>query len=150
MDAVDAVLISHVHYDHFDRASLRLLAPSVTVVPRCAARLRHGRSAAHEVEVDEELKVGDVTVRATYAEHQSTRALLRSVPSLGYVVIGSRRIYFAGDTDLFPGMASLAGSLDAALLPASGRALPVGPAPPLVLRGVCSSARRVLRRRGGR
>jgi L-ascorbate metabolism protein UlaG (beta-lactamase superfamily) len=40
-------------------------------------------------------------------------------PALGYVVTGSRRVYFAGDTDLFPGMAEL-GPLDLALLPVAG------------------------------
>ena len=33
---------------------------------------------------------------------------------------GSRRLYFAGDTDLFPEMSALAEGLDVALLPISG------------------------------
>ena len=51
----------------------------------------------------------------------------RSGPSLGFIVSGSRRIYFAGDTDLFDGMSALAGSLDVALLPVAGWGSKVGP-----------------------
>ena len=40
--------------------------------------------------------------------------------AVGYVVRGSRSVYFAGDTDLFPAMAELAGSVDIALLPVGG------------------------------
>ncbi len=40
-------------------------------------------------------------------------------PSLGYVVTGSRSIYFAGDTDLFAEMAAI-GPVDLALLPVGG------------------------------
>ena len=39
--------------------------------------------------------------------------------SIGFVVEGSQRIYFAGDTDVFPEMRDL-GSIDLALLPVSG------------------------------
>ena len=52
---------------------------------------------------------------------------MRNAPSLGFVVSGSRRVYFAGDTDLFDGMATLADSLDVALLPVAGWGSTVGP-----------------------
>jgi L-ascorbate metabolism protein UlaG (beta-lactamase superfamily) len=52
--------------------------------------------------------------------------MVRSTPSLGFLVSGSRSIYFAGDTDLFDGMAALAGSLDVALLPVAGWGSKVG------------------------
>src|SRR6185312_7857481 len=47
--------------------------------------------------------------------------------SLGYLVRGTRTVYFAGDTDLFPGMADVAGELDLALLPVAGWGPKVGP-----------------------
>ena len=53
--------------------------------------------------------------------------MLRSAPSLGFLISGSSRIYFAGDTDLFDEMSALAGSLDVALLPVSGWGAKVGP-----------------------
>jgi L-ascorbate metabolism protein UlaG (beta-lactamase superfamily) len=42
------------------------------------------------------------------------------LPSLGFVVAGSRTVYFAGDSDLFDGMSSIAAALDVALLPVVG------------------------------
>src|SRR5262249_26534095 len=39
--------------------------------------------------------------------------------ALGYLIAGSRHVYFAGDTDLFGGMAELA-PVDVALLPVWG------------------------------
>jgi len=40
--------------------------------------------------------------------------------SLGYLLDGPERIYFAGDTDLFAGMSALAGRVDVALVPIWG------------------------------
>jgi L-ascorbate metabolism protein UlaG (beta-lactamase superfamily) len=125
---IDAALVSHVHYDHFDRPSLRRLGTDVTiVVPTGARRLLRGFSDVHEVGVGDEVRIGDVSVHATPAEHRSVRLTLRSAHSLGFVVSGSRRVYFAGDTDLFDGMSALAGSLDAALLPVAGWGPKLGP-----------------------
>ena len=125
---IDAALVSHVHYDHLDRPSLRRLGADVTlVVPVGARRLLRGFSDVREVDVGDEVRFGDVTVHATPAEHRSARLTLRSAPALGFVVSGSRRLYFAGDTDLFEGMSALAGSLDVALLPVAGWGPKVGP-----------------------
>jgi L-ascorbate metabolism protein UlaG (beta-lactamase superfamily) len=125
---VDAVLLSHVHYDHLDRPSLRSLGTDVTlVVPRSAGRALRGFSDVREVDVGDEIRIGDVTIHATPAEHRSARLTLRTAPSLGFVISGSRRVYFAGDTDLFEGMNTLAGSLDVALLPVAGWGPKVGP-----------------------
>jgi L-ascorbate metabolism protein UlaG (beta-lactamase superfamily) len=124
---IDAALVSHVHFDHLDRPSLRMLGTDVTVVaPSGSRRLLRSFSDLSEVDVGDEVRIGKVTVRATPAEHRGSR-LLRSAPSLGFVVSGSRRIYFAGDTDLFEGMSALAGSLDVALLPVAGWGSKLGP-----------------------
>jgi L-ascorbate metabolism protein UlaG (beta-lactamase superfamily) len=49
-------------------------------------------------------------------------------PALGYVVTGSRRIYHAGDTDLFEGMRAVGAlGLDLALVPIWGWASRLGP-----------------------
>jgi len=67
-----------------------------------------------------ELELAGLSIRATHAEHASSRGpLSASTPSLGYVVQGPPTIYFAGDTDLFDGMAEL-GPVDVAILPVSG------------------------------
>jgi L-ascorbate metabolism protein UlaG (beta-lactamase superfamily) len=128
---VDAVLISHAHHDHLHLRSLRLLDRSTPiVVPKGLGRLvKFGRfRSIEEVDEGEMVEIGSLRVRATHAEHSGSRqpGWLKA-PALGYVIEGSQRIYFAGDTDLFEGMNALAGSLDVALLPVAGWGPKVGP-----------------------
>jgi L-ascorbate metabolism protein UlaG (beta-lactamase superfamily) len=119
----DAVLISHAHMDHLDLPSLdRLGGPAPLVVPRGVARTlaRRDLGAVHELVAGERIELAGLTVRATPAEHDGRRwPLGPALPSLGYVIEGPPRIYFAGDTDLFDGMAEL-GPVDVALLPVAG------------------------------
>ena len=121
---LDAVLISHLHYDHLDIGSLGRVGRKVpVVVPTGAARLLRGRgfSRIHELDVGAETNVGPVSIRATPAEHEGSRGpLLASAAAVGYLVSGSARVYFAGDTDLFDDMRALAPNLDVALLPVAG------------------------------
>lgn len=128
---LDAVLISHVHYDHLDIPSLALVRPKRLVVPRGAGRSleRRGFRDVVEIEAGQQLSFGSVSVVATHAEHKSRRSLLSGVsPALGYIVEGAERIYFAGDTDVFAGMRELGGrGLDVALLPVGGWGPRVGP-----------------------
>ncbi len=128
---VDAVLVSHVHYDHLDLPSLERLGKTLPViVPAGAGAMLRRRRFEQVVElaVGDDLAVGAVRVRATHAEHEAGRGPLRvKAPSLGYVVEGSRRVYFAGDTDVFDAMAGLAEpTLDVALLPIWGWGSSVG------------------------
>ena len=76
----------------------------------------------------EQIEIGAVTVRATRAEHDTGRLPfgIRAEP-LGYVIEGGgRSVYFAGDTDVFDGMADLA-PVDVALLPIWGWGPTMGP-----------------------
>lgn len=119
----DAVLISHVHRDHYDAPSLRALGPGLRlVVPAGGGSLarRLGTAEVEELEVGETTKIAELDVSAVPAVHGGARNVVGpSVPTLGFVVSGSSRIYFAGDTDLFDEMAGL-GPLDVALLPVWG------------------------------
>jgi L-ascorbate metabolism protein UlaG (beta-lactamase superfamily) len=121
---VDTVLISHAHHDHLDLPSLLQLGlQTPVVVPRGVGRLLRRRGFRHvsEVEAGDLIEVGTVTVRATQAIHDgSRRPFVPRADALGYLVEGSVSSYFAGDTDLFPGMAELASDLDVALLPVWG------------------------------
>jgi L-ascorbate metabolism protein UlaG (beta-lactamase superfamily) len=123
MGHLDAILVSHTHYDHLDLSSLARLDRNLPVVaPRGVARLVRRRGFEHVVELDvgEELALGAVRIRATHAEHESSRGPLSAhTPSLGYIVEGGARIYFAGDTELFPEMRHI-GPVDVALLPVAG------------------------------
>jgi L-ascorbate metabolism protein UlaG (beta-lactamase superfamily) len=60
-------------------------------------------------------------VTATPAAHDGRRwPLGAAAAAIGFVVGGSQRCYFAGDTDLYPEMSELAGQIDLALLPVWG------------------------------
>ncbi|MDQ3121486.1 MAG: MBL fold metallo-hydrolase [Actinomycetota bacterium] len=120
---VDAVLVSHAHYDHLDRRSLELLGRStLVVVPRGLGGLlrRRGFERVVEMDVGEHVSLGELTVEATHAEHGGDRPFGARAKALGYLITGSHRFYFAGDTELFDGMTSLAGSLDVAFVPIWG------------------------------
>ncbi len=131
----DVVLISHLHLDHLHLASLervvgRTERPTRLVVPRGAARLvrRLGPTVVvteggpgDELVFDADDGAG-VRVDVTPARHSCRRGphSRRSADPVGYVVrAGDRATYFAGDTDLFPGMRDL-GPIDSALLPIWG------------------------------
>jgi L-ascorbate metabolism protein UlaG (beta-lactamase superfamily) len=121
---IDAVLISHAHHDHLDLGSLqRLGRKTPLVVPRGLGSLlrRQGFGDVHELAVGEGLQIGAVRVEATFAAHDGSRPPYPSrAPAVGYAVLGSRRVYFAGDTDLFPEMDGLVPDLDLALIPIWG------------------------------
>jgi L-ascorbate metabolism protein UlaG (beta-lactamase superfamily) len=122
LEDLDAVLISHVHYDHLDLASLRRLpGPGSIVVPRGAgALLRRVPAPVRELGSGEEVEIGSVRVKAVHAEHDSARLFGKKTEALGYVVSGTRKIYFLGDTDLFPALADVAPDTDVALIPIWG------------------------------
>ena len=127
---VDAILVSHLHWDHLDVPSLRRFDPSVTVVvPRGSARLFRRFETVVEVEPGDRVPVCAVEVLATPAEHDGRRGPFGvQAPALGFVLTGSRRVYFAGDTDLFDGMPEIAaGGLDLALIPVAGWGAKLGP-----------------------
>jgi L-ascorbate metabolism protein UlaG (beta-lactamase superfamily) len=120
---IDAVLISHAHYDHLDLPSLERLGKKLpVVVPRGLGGLLRKRrfESVLEIEVGETLSIGSLQIRAVPAEHDGSRGPFgASADPLGYVVAGTKSIYFAGDTDLFDGMEEL-GSHDVALVPIWG------------------------------
>jgi L-ascorbate metabolism protein UlaG (beta-lactamase superfamily) len=128
---IDAVLISHLHLDHMDAASLRRVSRDVAViVPRGAGRLlrRLGFRRTSELGVGEQTEVAGATVTATPAVHDGRRhPLAAPAEAVGFVVAGEQRVYFAGDTDVFDEMADLARTLDVALLPVWGWGPSLGP-----------------------
>ncbi|WP_306215959.1 MBL fold metallo-hydrolase [Actinoplanes sp. RD1] len=126
--APDAVLVSHLHADHFHLPSLKAVPGSpLLVVPRGSAGFVAkglGRAWADrcvELAPGEETTVGAVTVRAVPAAHDGNRGPWSRLTSraMGFVVEGAARTWYGGDTGLFDGMSEL-GPLDLALVPVGG------------------------------
>jgi L-ascorbate metabolism protein UlaG (beta-lactamase superfamily) len=129
---IDAVLISHLHLDHLDLPSLERLGHGMQlVVPRGGGGLlrQRGFRRVAEVEAGDEVRIGALTVCPTYAEHNGLRLPFFGARALtlGYTITGSCGIYFAGDTELFSGMAEIGHGLDIALVPIWGWGPSAGP-----------------------
>jgi L-ascorbate metabolism protein UlaG (beta-lactamase superfamily) len=120
----DVVLVSHLHHDHCHLPSLRRLpAGTVVVVPMGAAGLLRSLPVdVREAAPDDEVAIGDVTVRAVRAVHDGRRhpGSRWWAPALGYVVSGSRTVWFAGDTGPAPMLGADVGAVDVALVPVGG------------------------------
>lgn len=132
---LDAVLVSHAHLDHLHAASLKRLAarrpqPLLVVPPglqRHVAKLGYERIA--ELAVGEQVEIGGLQVVATHADHDTRRHPFGPpATAVGYMLgEPGRQVYFAGDTDVFPEMATLAEDLDTALIPVWGWGPTLGP-----------------------
>jgi len=129
-EAIDAILLSHLHADHADAASLRSIGSETLVIgPQGAGAWLRGAGLANVMELaaGDATRVGAVSVTATPAVHEGRRWRYGTrAQSIGFIVAGSLSCYFAGDTDLFDAMSEI-GPVDAALLPVSGWGPTLGP-----------------------
>ena len=129
LPAVDAVLISHDHYDHLDVETILGLARtqrSPFVVPLgVGAHLRKwGIPESRIVELDwnESHTIGDLTLVCTPARHFSGRMFTRDTTLwASWVIAGPRhRAFFGGDTGYTKSFAEIGmdhGPFDLTLLP---------------------------------
>lgn len=108
---LDAVVISHDHYDHLDMDSIDQLKGIVKtfIVPLGVGQhlAYWGVPEEHIVELDwwQSHKVGSLTITATPARHASGRQLLDQNDTLwaSYALVGpEHRVYFSGDTGMTP------------------------------------------------
>ncbi len=121
---LDAILLSHLHIDHVDVGSLRLLdrrTPVLVPSPGATTLSRLGFRDVREVGPGESFVFGEVIVETTPARHVVKRYPLVPVSDgVGFVVRGAHSVYYAGDTGPFAEMADIAPRPDVALLPVSG------------------------------
>ncbi len=117
---IDAVLISHDHYDHLDYATITAMKdwPTTFIVPLgVGAHLAYwGVPERNIIELDwwERTRVGDLEVVCTPARHASGRTLLDNDRTLwaGYALVGVKhRAYYSGDTGLFPALDEIGAKL---------------------------------------
>ena len=118
---VDAVVISHDHYDHLDLPTVRALlqaGDAPFVVPlglgQAPAPLGGARTPAIvELDWDESDQVGGLTLTCTEARHFSGRGLRRNTTLwASWVVTGPRhRAFFGGDTGYTPAFADIGARL---------------------------------------
>ena len=126
---IDVVLLSHSHYDHLDKATVKRLVrrhPDATwVTPLKLGRYVRGFGAADVVELDwwNGAEVRGAVIAGTPARHFSARRAgdrNRTLWSGFVLTIGGRRIYFAGDTAYHPEFAPVGerhGPFDLVLMP---------------------------------
>ena len=121
---IDVVLVSHLHWDHLDLPSMRLLGSHVPIVaPKGSGDwLRAaGFPEVRELLPGETIEIGGVRIDGVPARHSGFRPPLGpTAGTLGFVLRGSQSVYFAGDTDLYPAMADIADTVDLALVPVWG------------------------------
>ncbi len=110
---IDAVLISHDHYDHLDHRTLIAMKDWDTkfIVPLgVGAHLEYwGIAASKIIEVDwwDRFRLGTLEIVATPVRHASGRHVFDKDATLwaGYALLGtSHRVYYSGDTGLFTGL----------------------------------------------
>ncbi len=122
---LDAVLISHLHVDHLHiRSLLQIGRETRVIMPAGGERLLvdRGFTRVEGLRPGDTVDVGGVRVTATFADHDGRRPPLGPVAqAMGFLLEqAATKIYFAGDTDVFPGMVDLAPNLDVAMLPVWG------------------------------
>ena len=128
LPAISMVLVSHNHYDHCDRRTLRMLAKRfdplvVTPLGNGALVRSTGIRRVEELDWWQDAKTSALPIALTPAQHFSARSPLDRNRALwgGFMLVaGGARIFFAGDTAyarFFRDARQRLGPIDLALLP---------------------------------
>ena len=115
---LDAILVSHDHYDHLDAATISTLANAAPFITALGVGARLEKLGVPSERITElawwetaEVPGTAVTISATPAQHFSGRGALDRNKTLwaSYVFKGPRhRVFFSGDTGLEPELAKIA------------------------------------------
>lgn len=121
---IDLVLLTHAHYDHFHKPTLRRLPhPKIGVMPWGVGDLAHNLGFARIIELDwwESFGQRDWKVTLTPSKHWGARTLHDHHRGYGGFVLEhqGRKIYHAGDSAYFEGFKEIGQRFapDVALLP---------------------------------
>jgi L-ascorbate metabolism protein UlaG (beta-lactamase superfamily) len=117
-DPGDILIISHDHYDHCDKKSIKLVYTSKTKVicPKtCADGLKNFNAIG--LDPNQSTEIEGIKITAVPAYNPNKHFHPKGNKWLGFIIeTGGKRIYHAGDTDVIPEMKQL-GKIDVALLP---------------------------------
>ena len=130
---IDVVLVTHAHFDHLDRRTLRkVAADQPIVVPTGVGNLVHdlGFHIVHELDCWQTVKLGPIDVSLTPCYHWGARFLADLHRGFGGFVIAAdgRTIFHCGDSAFFPGFREIGEhyNIDIALLPIGAYDPPTG------------------------
>jgi L-ascorbate metabolism protein UlaG (beta-lactamase superfamily) len=105
LPTIDVVLISHNHYDHLDKQTIKKLQREHKpqfIVPLGVSHFfkKLGIDNVLEIDWNEKVEYKSIKIKGTPAVHFSSRGLFDSDKTLwcGYIIEGSKKVYFAGDT----------------------------------------------------
>lgn len=122
---IDLILLSHAHFDHFDKPTLRALRSlrtEVITAPHTASLIRCYRyRRVRELRWGEEVTAGPLRVKAIEVRHWGARYRTDTYRGYnGYVLSNDRhRVLFGGDTALTDAFRHVHGSkrIDLAIMP---------------------------------
>ena len=121
---IDLVLLTHAHFDHFHKPTLRRLPrPKIGVMPRGVGDLAWNLGFERIIELErwESFSTGEWKVTLTPSKHWGARTLRDAHRGYGGFVLEhqGRRIYHAGDSAYFHGFKEIGRRLppEIALLP---------------------------------
>jgi len=124
LPAIDLVLVTHAHFDHLDKKSLRAVARDQPIaVPEHVGNLVHGLgfNKVHEMCCWDTFTHGSLKITMTPAQHWGARILHDSHRGFGGFIIeyAGRSIFHCGDTAYFDGFKEIGdrADIDIALLP---------------------------------
>lgn len=121
---IDLVLVTHAHFDHLDRRTLRNVAADQPImVPFRVGNLVHdlGFNHVHELDYWQTIQHGPLKVTLTPCHHWGARVLHDSHRGFGGYVIeaGGRTLFHCGDSAWFDGFTEIGErhNIDIALMP---------------------------------
>ena len=124
LPAIDLVLVTHAHFDHLDRRTLREIATDQPiVVPFEVGNLVHdlGFHSVHELHYWESYQHGPLKITLTPCHHWGARVLHDHHRGFGGFIIeaAGRSIFHCGDTAYFEGFKTIGDrhNVEIALLP---------------------------------
>jgi L-ascorbate metabolism protein UlaG (beta-lactamase superfamily) len=130
---VDLILVTHAHFDHLHKPSLRILqAREGIVVPKGSKSLVHklGFPTTHEMSVWDELRFDQLEIIHTPSHHWGARFLHDTHRNFGGYIVraNGKSVFHCGDSAYFDGFHEIGKrhSIDVALMPIGAYEAPSG------------------------